>query len=221
MRSAFVALFIAIATVAAAAAPPENSPAIAFDGQHITVSGVTPGSDVVVFALALDPDGFESTVVRWAEIVSDTARTGSVVFDARRDIPRKSIWTAVDLSNGQYAMAAPPGHPLRKRPWPTKPFHADSAGHIDEFRADAPFVDMLYVHPGRGAWVHRAHDGDTTDADGKPNGLTTLHLSTARSLNALPNGPELLPGGVLIVIDFYHLNVAAARLDGALLQELW
>ena len=181
---------------------------------------MTPGADVVVFALALDPDGYESTVVRWAQVVTDSAHSGSVVFDPRRETPRKSVWSAVDLTNGHYAIATPPGT-LRQRHWPAKPFHASAGGRIDQFRLEAPFADWLYVHPGRGAWVHRGHDGNPTDADGKPDGLTTLQLSSARPLTAPADAPELVPGGVVIVIDLYSLSITATRLDGALLQEVW
>ena len=97
-------------------------------------------------------------------------------------------------------------------------------GNSDQFSFDRSFLDLLYVHPGEGAWVWHAVDGAQGDEDG-PNGVTTIDISKgAHLLGAAP--PKVFsPGGTLVAVDFEDLAVLTtdvqALLPGScqLLQE--
>jgi hypothetical protein len=194
---------------------------LAFDGATITASDVHPGAQVAFFAVGLVPDGYESTVYRWSQVVTDDARQGAVTFDAGREIPCKSIWVVVDVSDGRSTVAAPPGCPLRSTAFTPKPFHVEANGDVATFLHAHPFLDLLYVHPGQGVWTIEAADGYPSDADGKSDGTTTVAIASAKPL-ASPHAdaPRLRPGGVLVAIDLYSLDVASARLDEAFLREV-
>jgi hypothetical protein len=209
-----------------------NQPVLTFVGHVVTVGNLQSPSGAVLFAVGLVPDGYQSTVVRWASILPDTAHTGSVQFDTGSSIPCKSIWVAADLTSGQYAIAAPPGCPLRMASLAAHSFKRNAQGDIDSFVHPGPFLDFLYVHPGKGAWIIRAKDGyegistgtddDTeSDTDGKSDGVTTVAFGTARNLVAgSSENMKLVPGGLLFAIDLYRLDIVVVRVDQQMLNEV-
>ena len=204
------------------AAGEKNAPVLAFDGRVIKATDVTPGGQVVFFAVGLVSNGFRSTVMRWSQVVSDDDHDGAVTFDAGQTIPCRSIWAVAEIANGHFAIAAPPGCPLRQAgALSARAFRHRTNGNLDGFLHERPYLDLLYVHPGKGAWTVRAADGSPTDADSKSDGVTTVTLAGARSL--LSNGTppaSFVPGGILVAIDFYGFDVVAERLDAKLFSEV-
>jgi hypothetical protein len=224
----------------AAANTAGSTPVLSFAGHVVTVDNLQPGSSAVLFAVGLIPDGYQSTVVRWAQVVADTAHAGSVQFDAGGAIPCKSIWVAADLRTGQYTVAAPDGCPLRLASLAPHPFKRNARGEIDRFFHSRPFLDFLYVSPGKGAWIIRAVDGYDAhsdgsadgagsssndenrerDEDGKSDGMITVALGSARKLVKGSSNLDLVPGGILFAVDLYRLDIAAVRLDEKMLSEV-
>jgi hypothetical protein len=200
--------------------PDAAEPVVAFDGQTVKASNITPGAQVVFFATGLVPTGYESSVQRWSQVVTDDDRDGAVTLDAGQKIPFKSIWVIADLTNGHFAVAAPPDAPLLQVAFDKRSLRKNDKGDLELFLHSAPFVDFLYVHPGKGAWKVYASDSHPSDADGQSNGVTGVALSNTEALAGDPKPKDFVPGGILVAIDLYRLNVIAERLDGQVINAL-
>lgn len=183
------------------------------------VSNVTPGTEVVFFAVGLVPNGYESRIIRWAQSVTDDDRDGIVSLDAGRKIPGKSIWVVADARNGHFTVEAPPKSPLRRIPFDKKSLRKNDKGE-SLFSHSTPFMEFLYIHPGKGVWTIHGRDSHPTDADGESDGVASVSLFSARVLSGDGAPKDFAPGGILVALDLYRLNVIAERLDGQMLSEV-
>lgn len=187
--------------------------------QGITASGIPPGDRVVFFGVARIPiaNAYMDRIAHWATLIDDTARAGAVTLDTKGPVPRISVWAVVDVRTADYTIVSGPGVDLRTI-GVGNPLSHGSGRTIDRFVFDRPFLDLLYVHPGLGAWSWSAMDGAPTDEDGA-NGSTAVSLSKGKAVgNGAQPPAEFAPGGVLIAIDFTALRVAAVRVDDALIR---
>lgn len=212
----FIAVFAAASLHADNTLKPDAAaPILAFDGQMVRASNVTPGGQVVFFAVGLVPTGWQSTVMRWSQLVTDDDHDGAVSYDAGQKVPCKSIWVAAEVTNGHFVVASPPECPLQQAPaLDSKSFRKNKKGELELFLHARPYLDLLYIHPGKGIWTISAADSYASDADGESNGVTAIALSSARSLVGDAPPKDFVPGGVLVAIDLYMLDVVAERLDG-------
>jgi hypothetical protein len=76
------------------------------------------------------------------------------------------------------------------------------------------------VTPGVGAWTLQAADGYPSDGDSRSDGVTTVSLSTAKSLTpgVVPGPPKL--GTIVVAFDFYSLAVETIVLDAPTLEKV-
>jgi hypothetical protein len=152
---------------------------------------------------------------RWSGSADDTDRDGALSVDFGTEIPFSTIWCVADATNGEYVITTP-GAPVPVSA--LRPAALRRRGQtVSQFAFDHTLLELLYIEPGRGAWICRDEDGSRTDEDG-PNGLTTVSAGRFKPLWTGPEPPsELRPSGVLVAIDPIRLEVTASRLDAALL----
>jgi len=217
VRCMAIALLAAVAVPGWCAEPARITATIGPQG--ITASGIAPGDRVVFFGVAriAIPHAYMDRIGHWATVVADTGRTGIVTLDTKGPVPQISLWAVVDLRTADYTIINGQGVDLRTIAV-ANPLSHGSGPAIDRFVFDRPYLDLLYVHPGLGAWTWSAMDGAPTDEDGT-NGSTAVSLSKGK---AIANGAQppaaFVPGGILIAVDFTALRIAAIRVDDALLR---
>ena len=219
LRPLAVAAFgiAALAPVLQAAAP-ASGPSVVLSRKSVTVTGITPGADVVFFGAGMDQDGFTSTLSRWCRIVKDDDKDGAVTFVPANDIPPKFILVVADARNGQFTIASPEGFSTR-RPVRKKEFLANASGVIERIASPGPSADAIYIHPGGGIWNVRSWDGAPEDGDHQPNGVTVLSLADFKPLGTPGEKPAAFaPGGTLFVVDFEEFTIDAVHLDGSILN---
>jgi hypothetical protein len=197
----------------------DAAPALSFEGKTVKASKVKPGGQVVFFAIGLVPTGWQSDIVRWAQVVTDDDHDGTVAYDAGREIPCKSIWVAAELPNGHFTVSAPPNCHLRQRALDWKSFKKSSKGNLELFLQSRPYLDLLYIDSHGGAWTISAADSYDSDADGESNGVTAVSLSNARSLTGDAPPKDFAPGGIVVAIDLYTMDVVAERIDANSLAQ--
>jgi hypothetical protein len=208
-----VTIFVLVTCMAGRAAADQEL-TVTLGPHTITASGLAPGSTAVFFGIAQVPipHAYMTSVQRWAVTVDDTGRNGSVTLDLRQDVPRASVWAVVDLRNGHYKIFSGPGVGLRETSL-ANPLRRNASQVVDRFAFDHRFLDLLYVHPGLGAWTWSAVGGTSTSEAG-PNGSTVVSLSAAKPL--VPGAqapPSFLAGGILVAIDFTRLEIAVVQPD--------
>lgn len=90
-------------------AQPAPAPSLTFEPAAVVASGVTPKGKVVWFSVAREIADFAATVVRRDQVVEDEDGDGKVRLEIGTPIPLQSVWLAVDLASGAFAVAVPEG----------------------------------------------------------------------------------------------------------------
>jgi hypothetical protein len=207
--------FVLFPAVTATAAPHELG--VTFAGRRVTATGITPGADVVFYAVGYAQSALTALPVKASAVVHDDDRKGSVTFENAFDIPTNCVWVVVDLTNGQFTVAHA-GDALHEVPLSPNAFRKGSAGDVDVLAHSAIHMEGLYIQPGRGVLTWTATDGGSDDADRKANGVVVISLAQAKPLAGRNiDKRAFTPGGVLVAIDYHDLRVAVARIDGSML----
>jgi hypothetical protein len=192
----------------------QSDPVITFGDSTITAQGITPGKQVVFFGITFRGPNRTHLMVDWKKVVSDDDHDGAVVLNTGEFKLEGSVWVVVDLTNARYAIASPPAWSYNTTSAPRLPFrHSRAGSEVDQFAFDHPVLELLYVHPGLGAWVWSARDGGYFDRDGAANGVTTVNISDGKPLTERAASTRFVPGGLLIAIDWFKLEVLAFHID--------
>jgi hypothetical protein len=197
----------------------QGDPVVTFSGNRITASGITRGKEAVFFGIGFSASDGTSQLIRWKVVVSDDDRDGTVSLDIGTIPVTGTVWAVVDLTNAHYAIAAAPNSSYSIARMPQHPFrHGKASGQIDQFIFDHPLLEILYVHPGLGAWVWSGRNG-TTDDGVTAIGMMVASLADAKPIAAGREKPPnaFVPGGVIIAIDWYKVEVLALHVSEATL----
>jgi len=203
---------------ASAAAP---RPVVSVDVQknQVVASELTPGTQALVYGYGAVTTGYDRSFVEWHEIITDDDHDGRITYTPAQAIPWRSMWVVVDLRNAHFGVGAPAGYQIATPPKP-RAFKKSASGLLDEITTVAPWISGVYVHPGGGVWLVSASDGMGEDADGKRDGLTSVTLPAFTALTPAGDRPkEFTPGGVLIVVDPFHMRLDSVQLDGSVLNN--
>jgi hypothetical protein len=212
-------LFCAISSCLSVAASASAGQAIniQFGPSSVTATGITPNGSAVFYSVGYTYTGYGAVLKKRAQVVTDTAGTGSVVLPLTTSIEKQSRWIVADLQTGEYAVADAYGDSV------IAPKHArvlgrGSSGNIDHVLSEGWTADVLYVHPGKGAWTCDAIDGGRGDEDGEANFQSSVDLTRCESLIG-NSGPfnAVVPGGLLFVIDEMDMTLFAERITTELL----
>jgi hypothetical protein len=135
-----------------------------------------------------------------------------VRWELNREVAPVSIWVAIDLATGKAALATPEGFPLNRIELPGRGA-VPGGGKPDWVEADRPFVELLVVRPGVGAWGGTLGDGGKGDDDGAYDGRLVASLARLRGLPGSPAAPERFsPKDVVVIIDPDRMDVAVRQL---------
>jgi hypothetical protein len=217
MRPASFAALIAIALIGipfARAARPSD-PAVVIEPSRITVSGVTPGGDVLFVGAGLEPKKYYAIPHRWSRVLADTDAKGTVSYDLEGPVTWNALWIVTDLTTGRYVVASTPGFPVERSHLASRHFQRDTHGQVSQFAYERSVADVLYIASG-GAWTLLARDGDSSDGDSKDDGITTIDLPKLRP--AAPGKPipsAFAPGATLLIIDSSRLDLLELKVDAS------
>jgi len=188
---------------------PVAAPAVSFGDQTVIASGVTPKGQVVWFGVMRDPD---HGTLEWShdeEITADQSGTGTVELNIGKPIALQSIWFAVDLATGQFAVNAPTGYPLRQFDLPSTAIPA-ALNHLDIPRG---LLIVVLIRPGIGAWTIRAGDGAAGDSDGTADGKVDIDLTQLVPIGSTPGALKAFsPKDTLLVVDQAQMDFIAVAL---------
>ncbi|MGV8040650.1 MAG: hypothetical protein AB2L07_11400 [Thermoanaerobaculaceae bacterium] len=193
-------IFLALLVLLPAAAL--GQPGIAFEEGAVRVSGLSPGTSVVVFAASLERPDVYVRVVRRQHLLSDDDRDGEVRLDLLGEVPPHSVWAAVDVSTGSAATAVPQDAPLRRRETPKGAVQHAHGGVTDSLSLPEPLLELLLVRPGVGAWRGGFAEGTPTDGDGTGDGWLRMQVSQLAPWGHSASAPiQLVTGDVLVAVN--------------------
>ena len=199
------ALFIVLAALTSAALGAD----IKFDNQGLTVTGLTPGGNVALCGVILQPLGYESRIVKVAKIMS--ADAGGSVSYATPWIDR-SVWAVVDITSGSFAKGGSK-HSRAKVTDTQQGSHPVGVGAA-RFASPGTYLVVMMVRPGGGVWALDVADGGPDDDDKTADSKVTVALNKLKPLGSGPAAPAVLAhGDALIAIDPYSLRAYTAQLQ--------
>lgn len=206
MRAILIASCLMFGPAVAAAEPP----AVSFEPEAVVASGLTPKGQVIWFSVARETSRRATTVVPRIEARSDDDGDGTVRLELDREVPRKSIWFAVDLATGESAVATPEGFPKIERDLPGKAVPAA----LNRLELERQFAYLVLVRPGVGAWSLRVGDGGESDQDGEPDGILRAALAGLVPVGETGSRPpeRFSPKDVLLIIDPDRMEYSAVRI---------
>ena len=220
--SAWIATTVAVPLLAlflgpVAAGQGNSKPVVTIDGKRVIASNFSPGSTLVFYAVYIAGDGYSTATRSQTFRVTDDDKNGSVEIEVPGKMPFRSVWIAVDERNGEYAVVSPAGYQTKAGPPPSLRKHGSA---VDEIGWPGYGSYLLYVHPGKGAWTGQTFDGNTSDADGRADYVTSFALAALRPVVAgnSDKPADLTPGGTLFIVDAFSLKTFVAKVDGGLLN---
>ncbi|MFW6012447.1 MAG: hypothetical protein ACOC92_01920 [bacterium] len=214
--------------------PPRPNMSFADDG--VSLSGLTPGGEAVLFGVAVRAMGFHNRVERYAEVLA-ADEEGEARLELSEELPPRAVWAVVDLPSGEIETSPTPGFPREAQPFPTAGLRGQGQG-LDRFRHAVRGAHVLFVRPGEeaGAWGFIADDGSGYDLDGEQDGFVELSLEQLRPLEERPEEggdedaedgaeegsdpedppAEFLPDDLLVVNDPTELDLYALQVPPGL-----
>jgi hypothetical protein len=185
-----------------------TAPKLALGAQSVAGSGFTPGGQVAWLGAGREIEEYYATLVHPQGTVTADAQ-GAVSVPLDRTVPPLSVWVAVDLATGAYALAAPSGSPIRQVDLPPGAFRAAAGAGSDLLTDRRQLLQALLVRPGQGAWQQTVGDGGEADEDGQGDGFVTLSLARMLPLAAAPAAPsKALAQDLLVVLDVERVEVS-------------
>jgi len=201
LKAYIAAALISLATAAGStlqAATNKPPVSIAIDQKSLVITGVTPGSQVIVFGRSCRNTGGRVRLIRHTFVERDDDRDG-VVKIAMETIPEFSVFIAVDYESGEFASAAPGGSSPRVMAMPRVPQWREGSQSVDFNRG---YLDFLFVRPGKGAWVLDILQGTARDDDGVIDGNLRLRIGSMKPLLGKDSPPpHATKKDVLAIID--------------------
>lgn len=190
-------------------------PVISFGETSVRADGVTKSSKVVFFSVAREGQGYRVRSVARQETVEDTDADGAVSLDLGAAVPFRSIWAAVDLTSGAFAVASPEGYAPVKLDFPVAGLRGPANGKPDRLEDRRYALEVLVARPGQGAWRLSLGDGDADDEDKVANGRIEWAVAKGRPVKGNVEAPrDFNPGDVVIAMDPARMEIYATRLPG-------
>jgi hypothetical protein len=207
------AIVIALLFGALSVATPASagSLTLTFGDSTVTVSGATPGGDVVLFATAKEGNNSVlpvPTKTGEAVVLHDGGHDGRVTLERKRPVPLIAVWIAVDLTTGQWTASGSPGFDAHPIP-PADFTKRDAGGQLRKLSVLVPEMDAILVRPGTGAW--RIYAAKTSAVDENGRGALPLQVDVSAMTSLSPSLPKLdliLPGDVIVLIEPQSMDFA-------------
>lgn len=195
-----------------AAAAQQNLPSVELTASGIVIRGVTAKSDVFVFAIAREQNGYYTNVVPRQNTLRDDDGDGAVQWDIGRDLPGRSMWFAVDMTTGHYAVAVPAGYDATRIALTGEHLKKSLGDEIGQLAFPGTLVDFLVIRPGTGAWRSLAGLRGPEDEGSEEDRITvsTLHLEPQGNHHQ-PAPQKLKKGDVVLIVNSDRAQYGIAR----------
>jgi hypothetical protein len=189
---------------------PVVNPVVSFGDQTVIASGMTPKGQVVWFGVMRDVDAGTLDWSHDEEITADQGGMGTVQLDIGKSVAVESIWFAVDLATGRFAVNAPAGYALRQFELTGDAIPA-ARDHLAVRRS---LLIVVLIRPGVGAWTLRAGDGAAGDSDEAADGKVDIDLTQLVPIGSSPGAPKnFSPKDTLLVVDQAQMDFIGVALD--------
>jgi len=208
--SMFATTYLAINTLLAQGV---GSVELHFDRNEVVASELTKGGSAAFFSVSRETLPWSVRVVPRQELMRDDDVDGRITFRPENGVAKASVWAAVDLDTGDFAVGGPDGSSVREVAFDgARGLRRNPSGVLKRVSHNFESLELLVVRPGVGAWRHAASEGGTRD-HGPPNdGELEIDLEDSVPVGDMEGLFDELQGkDVLIGIDPRALRFFAVR----------
>ena len=195
------------------AVSPASALTLTLEDRAVTAGEASANGQVVFYAVTSPPDRHFRKLVSVAKVESaDAGGTARLALDA--DLPLKSVWVAVDLATGAFAVATPEEFGDRNIPFTSASLVRSTDGKLDRLFAEQQQARVLFLRPGLGAWSQELTDASPLDADGAADNALLATLSRGKTLTGPADVPPLVAErDVIVLLDPFRLTVSAGKVS--------
>ena len=234
LSQALVLLSIALLGSAEARAQSSSPLSISATGQVVTVSGVDPDTPVALVGyMRYTRDGFFAHAWTQMVLIAEEPLSGesedplTVDFDLGRPVSAYSVFAAVNLLNGDFALEKGNSTAIKEIAFPSASLRVNSQQGVDGFLVPLRQAYVWIVRPGSGIWYRRSEDGTPQDENGLLDGVISL---TIGGFSPVPDNDrldevdlgqprggqpfELETGDLILTVDHRSLQFYAAKMEG-------
>ncbi len=192
---------------------------LSFDSTGVSVSGATASGEVAWVGLAREPMQYFQKVTELRQVsTADAAGTASLALAG--SAPYSSLWIAIDVTSGAFAVGTPEDYPMLAEPLGGANLVLGAQDKPIGLHLAQLTAQVLVVRPGTGAWSLKVVDGTAEDADGEFNSALEVALPDLEPLGSAAAPAELEAGDVVAWIDPDRFTHTVATLQaGTLAQE--
>ena len=169
---------------------------IAFE-EHAIVASVTARAQTAWFAVAQQWGPYRPRLIDRRFLLIDEDGDGIVRAEVSDLRQRLAIWMVVDLTNGSYAIATPPGLSLQRKSLHPSSFTGKSKGRA-HLRQPETVLLVWFVRPGVGAWTAALEDGSAQDGDATYDGNISVLLDQMTPVGQSPPPPDDFERGDIV-----------------------
>jgi hypothetical protein len=210
VSSSFPALFLFTLVAFAQAASGQSTAQLSFETSAVVASGLTPGDSVAWFGVEYRVDAEFSGDITQHFDVGTVAADGTVRLDLTQPVADRSLWAAVDLGSGQYAVSGANGYQVSK-PAQAAQLVAGNGTVSDAIFDQRPYLIGMVARPGTGAWSFAGGDGGPRDLDGAADGQLSFALNQLDPLAGSPAAPmQSAPGDLWFIVDPYAMELSVS-----------
>lgn len=207
-----VAFLLCVGSAFGAAAPDSSLPPlpITFTAGLVHVASASPGGDVVIFGYSRRFEAYNTHLTRSQAII--TAKADGTADLAPSRTERWSVWCAVDVTTGRYGLTDGDGRLLDLQPFSADSLKNTNNGQLEKLELAAPYLYLVLVRPGVGAWELSNGDGGINDDDHAPNGKVTSLVSRFSPLSKTTEVPRnFRKSDLLVAVDVQHMLFYGTR----------
>jgi hypothetical protein len=177
--------------------------------RSITATGLTPGAPVIWFGATVESTGYELRARRLdGQTTADPS--GTAVYEPELGVPTRSVWIAVDLITGRFAVGKPEGSPGTIRQ--VGPDDLQGSSKLRRRTLGSTSAEVLFIRPGKGAWALSLSDGGPADSDARADGEISINPTKLKGIRQSgPPPAEVTSGDVVVVIHPFNLEMFTAQ----------
>jgi hypothetical protein len=190
-------------------------PSLVVAADAVTAAGMTPGGDIVWLAMLRKVVEYEAVYLRRQGVMQADAQ-GVAQLPVAEAVPPQSLWIAIDLKTGAYAMASPAGFSPLLFDLVPEALNVRGDALADQLVDVADHAEILLVRPGKGAWGKGVGRGGADD-DSSPNDAAyKLSLDKLEPLRGAdgPSTGKLNARDLLFVLHPEAMAVAVVTFRG-------
>jgi hypothetical protein len=202
-------LFVVVSSAIAADPAPLR---VEFEERALTIQGVNPRADVLVFSIHRRQVTFQYAHASVWRLTGTETKGGVVRITTPEDIHPDRLWVIVDQATGRSVVTRRAGNAALVR-FPPGLVRKETDAKGDALILPIHAGHLLVVRPGGGAWLTQVGDGGSLDDDGIANNSIRVRPEKLDDFRgSRQKNDRYANGDLIIAVELATMRVIEERL---------